>query len=221
MTAQTEAQASTISTLTEALRPTSSYIVDSPKVPGAVVLTLENEESRKTAGSTIYATVAVDGELAKVELARTIEAGGSAVNVTDMTEDHLGRNLQALVLRARRPAAADGKKREESPVVVSDADLTFEQSVSIQTLIESLRPTVAIISASPEAPESVTVRCGRADTDAMPGSTVFLVLDARGDLVSVKLGTAGEAPGSMVESDETDGALGVNLRAVLVRARHA
>lgn len=221
MTAQTEAQASTIKTLTEALRPASTYTVESPKIPGAVVLTLENEESRKVEGSSIYATVDPDGDLAKVELALTIAAGGSAVNVVDMTEDHLGRNLQALVLRARRPAAADGQVREEPPVVISDVELTFEQSVSVEVFIEALAPTVAIISATPEAPGTVTVRCGRADAGDAPGSTVFLVLDARGDLVSVALGSAGDAPGVLVESDETDGALGVNLRAVLVRARHA
>lgn len=218
MTAQTEAQAQTISALTEALRPTSTYTVESGEVPGAVVLTLENEESRKTEGPSIYATVAAGGELAKVELARTIEAGGSAVNVVDMTEDHLGHNLRLVVLRAERPAAAGP---EVPPVVVSHAEPTFEQSVSIQVLIEALNPTVVIIVPTPEVPGSVTVRTGRADTAEVPGSTVFFVLDARGDLVSVTLGTAGEVRGVLVESDVTDGPLGVNLRAVLVRARHA
>jgi hypothetical protein len=221
MTAQTEAQASTITTLTESLRPTSTYTVESPEIPGAVVLALENEESRKTDGSSIYATVAADGELAKVELARTIEFGGSAVNIVEMTECHLGRNLQALVLRDQQPAPARGQRREESPVVVSTVDLTFEQSEAVQILIEALRPTVAIISVSPTAPGAVVAKFGRAASGEDQGSTVFVVLDARGELVSVTLGMPGELPQEFVESDETDGALGVNLRAALVRARHA
>ncbi|HEX9227955.1 MAG TPA: hypothetical protein VF885_15230 [Arthrobacter sp.] len=221
MTAQTEAQASTITTLTDALRPTSTYSVDSPEIPGAVVLTLENEESRKTAGSSIYATVGPDGELAKVELARTVEAGGSAVTIEDMTEDHLGHNVRALVLRAQRLTAPDSRVRVESPVVISDVELTFEQSVSVEALIEALAPTVAIIAVSPTSPGAVVVRYGRAAAGEHKGSTVFVVLDARGELVSVTLGTPGERREEFVESDETNGELGVNLRAVLVRARHA
>jgi hypothetical protein len=162
MTAQTEAQASTITTLTEALHPTATLTVESRDVPGAVVL-----------------------------------------------------------LRARRPVPVEVQERVEPPVVVSDADLTFEQSEAVQVLIVELRPTVAIIAVSPDAPEAVVVRFGRAASGEDQGSTVFVVLDARGELVSVTLGTPGELPEEFVESDETDGALGVNLRAALTRARHA
>lgn len=213
MTAQTEAQSSTIAILTGALGPTSTYTVESKDFPGAVILTLENEESRKGQGASIYATIAPGGELLKVELGVTIDAGWSAVNVVDVTDDYLGVNLLAMVSRSSLPGGG-GWDVADAPVVISGTDLTFEQSEAIQIITGDLRAAVVSTSVSHVAPGAVAVTFRRGPAGDGRPSIVRVELDRRGELVRVALGSAIGADSGVAEP------LGMNLRSVLARARN-
>jgi hypothetical protein len=97
----TAAQTGTIHILTVGLRATNVVARESKELPGGLVVTLEDVSSRRTLGSAAVVTVDSDGEVVRVQLAHTIEAGSGGIDTTDETDHPYGDRVRSIIAAAR------------------------------------------------------------------------------------------------------------------------